>query len=277
MNTLAETRKSPFEHLHNTKLSHKFYWHFHPALELVYIEGADGQRVVGDHISEYSESDLVLIGPDIPHVNIDHGVSTSYHKEILHLKPNFKDHILDALPELKQIDRLLELSKYGIAFYGTTKTEVGALLKQLHSQEPFAYFINVLTILKRLSTSNEFRLLHKTPYVNSYNQKEQERLGAIYAFVDARYQGKITIDEVAQLCELTKSAFCRYFKKNTGNTFIQFLNQYRVSQAKRHLAKGKTVSETCFICGFESLSYFNRSFKKITGENPSHYRREHRV
>ncbi len=269
LETISQDSKSSFRLMHDPKLNHLFYWHFHPELELVYIEGAKAKRHVGDHISEFKESDLVLIGSNIPHLNFDHGITTNYRQEVLHIAPAFKDQTLDALPELKQIDRLLELSKYGIAFSGVTKTEVGALLKELYTLEPFAFFMSVMTILKRLSTSKEFELLHKTPFINKYNEKEQKRLRTIYAFIDERYQGKISLNEVANLCNLTKPAFCRYFKKNTGSTFIQFLNQYRVSQAKRYLLLGNNVTETCFACGFESLSYFNRSFKKIVGENPS--------
>lgn len=275
LETLPPDSKSPFRLLHDPKLSHLFYWHFHPELELVYIEGASAKRHVGNHISQFEDSDLVLIGGNIPHLNFDHGVTTSYRKEVLHIKQNFKQNILEALPELKEINRLLELSKYGIAFHGATKTEVGVLLKELHTLAPFAFFMSVMTILKRLSTSKEFELLHKTPFVNKHNHKEQKRLRAIYALIDERYQGKISLDEVAGLCNLTKPAFCRYFKKNTGSTFIQFLNQYRVSQAKRYLLLGNNVTETCFACGFESLSYFNRSFKKIVGENPSRFKKKH--
>ena len=273
LETISQDSKSSFRLMHDPKLNHLFFWHFHPELELVYIEGANAKRHVGDHISEFNENDLVLIGSNIPHLNFDHGITTNYRQEVLHIAPSFKDQTLDALPELKQIDRLLELSKYGIAFSGVTKTEVGALLKELYTLEPFAFFMSVMTILKRLSTSKEFELLHKTPFINKYNEKEQKRLRTIYAFIDERYQGKISLDEVASLCNLTKPAFCRYFKKNTGSTFIQFLNQYRVSQAKRYLLLGNNVTETCFACGFESLSYFNRSFKKIVGENPSAFKK----
>lgn len=274
LESIAPNSKSPFKLLHDPKLNHLFFWHFHPELELVYIEGATAKRHVGDHISEFKNSDLVLIGANIPHLNFDHGVTTSYRKEVLHIKPSFKENTLDALPELKQIDRLLELSKYGIAFYGETKKEIGGLLKTLHLLEPFEFFMAVIAILKKLSESTEFELLHTKPFVNRYNKKEQERIRKIYALIDERYQGKVPLEEVAAICNLTKEAFCRYFKKTTGSTFISFLNQYRISQAKRLLLSGKNVSETCYECGFESLSYFNRSFKKITGENPSAFRKK---
>lgn len=273
LETISPDSKSPFRLLHNPKLSHLFYWHFHPELELVYIEGADAKRHVGDHISNFEGSDLVLIGSNIPHLNFDHGVTTSYRKEVLHIKPGFKDNVLRDYPELKQLDRLLDLSRYGVAFHGKTKEEVGTLLKKLYQLEPFDLFISVLNILKRLSQSKEFQLLHKTPYVNKLKNKEQKRMRKIYSHIDERYQEKITLDEMANLCGLTKPAFCRYFKKTTGSTFVSFLNQYRISQAKRLLLMGKNVGEACFECGFESLSYFNRSFKKVTGENPSVFKK----
>ncbi len=277
LETIAPNSKSPFRLLHDPKLSHLFYWHFHPELELVYIEGANAKRHVGEHISEFEESDLVLIGSNIPHLNFDYGVTTNYRKEVLHIKPLFKENILELLPELKQIERLLELSRYGIAFHGETKKEIGALLKTLHQLEPFEFFMTIITILKKLSASKEFILLHKKPYVNRFSTKEQERIRKIYALIDSRYHEKIALDEVASTCNLTKEAFCRYFKKSTGSTFVSFLNQYRISQAKRLLLKGNNVSETCFACGFESLSYFNRSFRKITGENPSAFKNRMRI
>lgn len=277
LESISPESKSPFRLLHDPKLNHLFYWHFHPEFELVYIEGASATRHVGNHISQFTDSDLVLIGSNIPHLNFDHGVTTSYRKEVLHIKPTFKEDFVAQFPELQSLERLLELSKYGLVFKGATKNEIGILLKELHLLTPFDFFMQSLHILKKLAQSKEFELLHKQPYVNRYNKKEQNRIREIYALVDEQYQNKITVDEVAALCNLTKPAFCRYFKKATGSTFISFLNQYRISQAKRLLLMGKNISETCYACGFESLSYFNRTFKKITEENPSEFKKRHIV
>ncbi len=272
LESISPASKSPFRHLHDPKLNHLFYWHFHPEYELVYIEGASATRHVGNHVSQFTNSDLVFIGSNIPHLNFDHGVSTNYRKEVLHIKPFFKDSLINEIPELMAIDRLLELSKYGLAFSEKTKKKVAPLLMGLHLLQPFELFMHAFQILQILSQSTDFELLHNKPYVNRYSKKEQERIRQIYAMVDERYQNKIHVEEVAALCNLTKPAFCRYFKKATGNTFINFLNQYRISQAKRLLLLGKNVSETCYDCGFESLSYFNRTFKKVTGENPSSFK-----
>lgn len=272
LETISPESKSPFRLMHDPKLNHLFYWHFHPEFEIVYIEGASATRHVGDHISQFEDDDLVLIGSNIPHLNFDHGVTSTYRKEVLHIKPSFKESFISQFPELQSLNRLIELSKYGIAFSGSTKKEIGVLMKQLHELPPFEFFMQAMNILKKLAASKEFEILHTNPYINRYSKKEQERIREIYMLVDERYQNKITVEEVAQLCNLTKPAFCRYFKKATGNTFISFLNQYRVSQAKRLLLMGKNISETCYACGFESLSYFNRTFKKVTYENPSDFK-----
>ncbi|MBC6997768.1 helix-turn-helix domain-containing protein [Cytophaga sp. FL35] len=273
LETITPASDSTFRLLHDPKLNHLFYWHFHPEYELVYIEGASATRHVGDHISTFEGSDLVLIGSNIPHLNFDYGVTSTYRKEVLHIKPSFKEDFISPLPELKNISRLMDLARYGIAFSGETKRQIGALMKELHQLAPFEFFMRVMQILKLLSNSKEFELLHKRPFEHSYSSKEQSRIREIYALIDERYQGKIPVEEVASMCNLSKPAFCRYFKKATNTTFIGFLNQYRISQAKRLLLMEKNVSETCFECGFESLSYFNRTFKKITGENPSDFKK----
>lgn len=266
---------SSFRIMHNPRLSDLFFWHFHPEFELVFIDGANGTRHVGDHISTYEENDLVFIGSNIPHLNFDYGVQTDYEKEVLHIKPSFKNSVFSETPELYKILQLFEMSQHGIVFLGKTKKEVGNRLKNLHRLAPFTQFLEVLHIFEILSNSNEFILLHDKPFVNKYSKKGQKRLQQIYSFIDEHYEKKITVDEIAFLCNLSKPAFCRYFKKTTGNTFIGFLNQYRISIAKKHLLMGKNVSETCYECGFESLSYFNRTFKNITKENPSIFKKRH--
>ncbi len=168
--------------------------------------------------------------------------------------------------------QLFEQSKHGIAFDGKIKADVGKKLFQLEKLKPFDQYIQILEILQMLSGSNELNLLHKQPYRNKYSERDQGRLRDIYAFVDKNYHQKITLDQVAAISNLSKEAFCRYFKKTSQYTFVEFLNRYRISQSKRLLMLGQSVGDACFKSGFESLSYFNRTFKKISEENPSDFR-----
>ena len=156
LETINPGTDSPFRLLHNPRLNDLFYWHFHPEFEIVYIEGASATRHVGDHISSYYESDLVLIGSNIPHLNFDYGVKTDYKKDVLHIKPAFKNTVIHGIPEMTAINTLFERSSYGIAFTGTTKMEVGKKMQELYALDPFDLFLEAFRILKILANSEEF-------------------------------------------------------------------------------------------------------------------------
>ncbi len=276
LENIRSDQESSFRLLHNPKLNDLFFWHFHPEYELVYIEGADGTRHIGEHISTFHQSDLVLIGSYIPHLNFDYGIKGSYRKEVLHITPTFDTHVLDHISELSGVTELLKRSQYGVAFKGETKEKIGERMKQLHALDSFDRFLEVLRIMKLLSETNpdHYDLLHNYPILSNKLKSRQLRLQTVYAFVSENYTRKISVTEAAGLLNLGNESFCRYFKKVTGTTFTTFLNQYRITQAKRLLLSGKNINETFYESGFESLSYFNRVFKKVTGENPSAYLRK---
>ena len=103
LETIRPDTNSSFRLLHNPRLNDLFYWHFHPEYELVYIDGANGTRHVGEHTSRYQESDLVLIGSNIPHLNFDYGIQTDYEKVVLQIRPAFKQKVFSEVPELSSI------------------------------------------------------------------------------------------------------------------------------------------------------------------------------
>ena len=143
------------------------------------------------------------------------------------------------IPELEAIDALFEKSKYGIVFTGKTKNVVGERLKKLHLLSPFDFFMESIQILKELAGSTDYFLLHDYPFVNKYRKKEQDRLRSIHGFVDQHYQRKISVAEVADLCNLGKEAFCRYFKKTTGKHLYQLLESVPYQSGQKVIAYGQ--------------------------------------
>lgn len=262
-----------FSMMFNPRLSDLFYWHFHPEYELVYIECASGPRHIGEHISTYVESDLVLIGSNIPHLNFDYGVKTDYRKVVVHINKEFIENHFQGIQELSPIDQLFEKSKCGLAFGGSIKKEIGDRLFELEGMNPFQQYVELIEIFGLLSEDQDVEYLHDQPVQNSVSDREQGRLRSIYSFVNNNYHKKIELSEIAGISNMTKEAFCRYFKKASNYTFIEFLNRYRISQSKRILMSGMSVSDTCYQTGFESLSYFNRTFKKVANENPKDFRK----
>ena len=275
LETIKAASNSSFQLLLDSRLNNFYFWHYHPELELNYIEGASGKRHIGEHISRYKNSSLVFIGSNIPHVNNDYGIKTDYKKTVLHIQPGFLKEALVNTPELSAVQQLFEKAKYGIAVEGKTKAKAGAMLQKLAALPVYEQFLEVLRILQLLATSAEITLLHDAPVKNQHNKKSQERLQRLYDFIAANYQRKMKLEEVAGVCHMTKIAFCRYFKQATHLTFTEFLNHYRISQAKRLLLLDKTVSDVCYECGFESLSYFNRVFKTLVLENPLAFKKRY--
>lgn len=254
------------------RLSDFYFWHFHPELELVYISADCGIRHVGTHRSEYHNGDLVLIGSDIPHLNFDYRQEDDYEMIVVHMVSDFYDQLNYSSQELKPISELLKKSGHGISFSSEVKKQVGIMLTELTQLAGFARFTHLLNILNSLAQDQEYELLHKLPYQKKYIWKEQHRLNDLYAYIDANYMNTISLEDASSICHLSKEAFCRYFKKATNQTFIQFLNAYRIAQAKRQMMSTDSLSDIAFATGFESLAYFSRVFKRMTGENPSSYR-----
>ncbi|GLU53130.1 AraC family transcriptional regulator [Dyadobacter frigoris] len=272
---IAPDEGSSFKVLLTPGLNDTFLWHFHPEYEIVYVEGTSGTRHVGDHTSIYEGSDLVFIGPNIPHLNFDYGVRTECEQVIIQMKENFLGKDFLEIPEFAAIKRLFGQSHFGLSFAGSTKQIVGEKLKILPHLDHFDQLMSLLQILRILATSDQVSVLNNTPAGNKSLQKEQFRMDSIYKYVETHFDQKPDVNFIAEQVNLTTAAFCRFFKKNVKMTFTDFVNQYRINQAKNYLLQDKTVSETCFAVGFESLSYFNKLFKKVEGENPSEFKKRY--
>ncbi len=265
---------SSFKILLTPNLNELFYWHFHAEYEIVYVEAEEGVRHVGDHISKYDRNDLALIGPNIPHLNFDYGVRTTVETVVVQMKEHFLGEHFFLLPEMASINALFERARTGLAFYGETKVEAGKKLKTLTSLSHFDQLVCLLQVFELLAQSEEWIDLKARPVASVMVFREQQRLQKIYHFIEQNYHQRIDVKEVANHSHLTLAAFCRYFKKSTHLTFTDFLNQYRINQAKKMLMKDKNVSDACYQSGFENLSHFNKTFKKFTGENPSAFRKK---
>ena len=259
--------------LFKPRLRNSFFWHYHPEYELVYVEAVTGIRHVGQHISSYTESDLVLIGSNVPHLNFDYGVKTEYHQIVVQLKENFMGDAFRETPEFSRIQQLFEKAYLGLSFYGKTKKIVAEKMTAMQQLPHFDQLLNLLEIFEILASSKEVTELNDKDTTIKLFFDDKIRMGAVYKYIHAKYDKNPDVNDVAASVHLSTSAFCRYFKKQTRMTFTDFVNQYRITQAKTLLLKGSSVTEVCYEVGFQSLSYFNKLFQKLTGENPSAFKR----
>jgi AraC-like DNA-binding protein len=204
-------------------------------------------------------------------LNFDYGVKTVAETVVIQFPEFYFEKGLSAIPEFNRVAELMEKAKAGLAFQGETKQLAGARLKKLHQLDRFNQFMELMSILQFLAESTEQVELKVRPIASQSALKQHERMHRINQFVEKNFQQSIDVASIAEEVSLTVPAFCRYFKKSTHMTYTDFVNQYRINYAKKLLLQNKTVTETCFESGFESLSYFNRVFKKLTGELPSKF------
>lgn len=273
--SIKPDQHSSFRVLVTPHLESLFYWHVHPEYEIVYIEGTNGTRHIGDHIARYEGSDLAFIGPNIPHLNFDYGVKTEHQKIVVQLNEDFLGKDFLQTPELAAVKKLFQAANTGLIFKGKTKEVVGEKLKKLILLQGFQQLIALLDIFQTLAQSTETDPLSIQPLSNQRAFKEQQRLKNVHNFIEQNYAQSIDFKAVTRIANLSNAAFCRYFKRMTGITFTDYLNQYRINQAKQLLLQDHTVTEACYACGFENLSYFNKSFKRWVGENPLGFKKRH--
>ncbi|MFB9845353.1 helix-turn-helix domain-containing protein [Mucilaginibacter ginsenosidivorans] len=259
--------------LFSPRLRNTFLWHYHPEYELVYVEADAGIRHVGSHISGYTQSDLVFIGGNLPHLNFDYRLRSEYHQVVIQLREDFMGNAINTSPEFSVINQLFKRSASGVAFYGETKTIAAQRLKRLENLSSFYQLMELMDIFLFLANSTEYQVLNGDDLSLRFFLKDKIRMGAIYEYIDANYNRKPDVNVVAEKVYLTTPAFCRYFKRQTNMTFTDFVNQYRIDMAKNLLMQDKNITETCYAVGFESLSYFNKLFNKIVGQNPSEFKR----
>lgn len=251
------------------------FWHFHPELELLYINKANGKRHIGSHLSYFNNSQLILIGASLPHSGFTDRFTTNGSETIIQFKENFLgDHFLK-IPEAKLIKTLFERAKKGILFNGDTKKTVGPKIEALLNKEGMERIIGFLEILKDLAFSKNYTLLNVGGFAFEIEPQDNRKIDIIFGHVNKNFKQPIPLDEIAKKVSMTVPAFCRYFKKATEKTFTQFVNEFRIVYATKLLAENPTsITDISFESGFNNFSHFNKLFKKFTGKSPLKYRNE---
>lgn len=261
--------ESSFKILYHHVMPEVFLWnyHYHPEFELVFVFDGIGRRHVGNHVSYYEHGDLVLIGSNLPHSGFGYGALGKHEELVI----QFKRELIPEIAEFETVNQLLKKAQYGVSFSESVKIRLEEDIRKIKSLDPFERYICLLHILKKLAIESDYQILNSTQYQISDFSKDQNRVLKIFEFVEKNFANDINTQQVAELSNLTLPAFCKYFKKNLGVSFTDFLNEYRINQACIFLTKGQSVSNVAFLCGFNSLSYFSRTFKYFKKISPREF------
>lgn len=264
-----------FQKFDEEKTNKNNVWHYHPEIELVYVNGGSGKRQIGSHVSYYTDGDLILIGSNLPHCGFTDNLTGNISETVIQMKLDFLGNDFFDIPEMAKIQTLFATANNGVTFSGKTKRKIGEKIEVLEYQTDFQRLLSILNILNELASSSEFKLLNAEGFSLETDIKDNDRINIVFNHVKNNFREEITLEEIANMVSMTIPSFCRYFKKITKKTFIQFVNEYRLVHASKLLAeKPMSITEVCFECGFNNFSHFNKSFKAFTGQNPSEYRNQ---
>lgn len=238
-------------------------------------------RFVGDCISSFSSGDMVFLGPNLPHVwrNPDAyyaATKTETDVEAICLQFDydaFGKGFFD-IPEMSSIKKLLILSKRGLRILGHAHSEIATCLVEMLESGSFPRLLSLLHVLSVLASTKEVEALTHPSFTYSNYRQAHERMGRVFEYISNNYKNNITLEEVSKQARMSKAGFCKHFKKTTLKTFVQYLNEVKINYASQLLQEDNlTISEICFKTGFNNLSYFNRTFKSITGKTPKEYQK----
>lgn len=251
----------------------EFKWHYHPEYELTLITKGTGKRLVGDSYENFESGDLVLIGSGLPHTWVsDQRKKSRSTAVVIQFSGDFIHSFLQ-WPEFSGIGRLLETASYGSHFSAKHTKAVAEYINALPAKQGVERVTGLLHILSQLSAQRSVRLA--SAFFNSAKGKETEkRINKVCQYIQKHARGPISLADTAALVHLSASAFCRFFKRVTGKTFSDYVNDVRIGNACSLLTESdKTIAEIAFETGFESLTYFNRIFLKKKGSTPREFRK----
>jgi AraC-like DNA-binding protein len=252
-------------------------FHFHKECQMTYIVKSEGRRIIGDSLDTFSSDELTFIGSDLPHVwhndNQDLDTNHSAASMALFFDPEKLVAAFSHFFSTSRLEHFLTLSKRGLLFDGQLKDDLKDILYKMVQAEGIPKTILLLELFHKILNAEDYTFLSSSGYTNTYIAKDNEKIDRIFRHVFDNFAKEINLDDVSKIANMTKHAFCRYFKTRTQRTFIQFVNEVRVSQACKLIGEDNSqIGNIAYDCGFNSLSNFNKIFKSIKGSTPTEYK-----
>lgn len=259
----------------------RFPFHFHNLCELVLIVESFGKRVVGDHVGNFKAGDLVLIGPNLPHVWINDSSFTEAAQQrvravVVYFSTDLLLQLSDEEVAVQEARDLIKNASRGLRFRGSTLVKARSKLLLLPHRHGLRKIFGFLEILQILFESKDHEHLASVGFKSySFSPGDAKKIDLVYQFVLRNFQRDVRLSEVAALVNMSPSAFSRFFRLRTKLSFSRFLNDVRIGHACKLLQTEElTIAEVCYQSGYNNLANFNKFFKLITAFTPTCYRKE---
>ena len=252
-------------------------WHQHDEYELHLVTATRGRMFIGDFIGNFEPGNLVLTGPRLPHnwvtTEYEEGDAAPLRDRCLIFLDNPIRHAAEYIPEMRSVFPLLERAKNGIQFFGISDS-VSKHLDQIRDTQGARRMAAFMELLSDLAQHENYRLLSSAQLQNFGDHKAQSRISEIVDYISDNFHQHLYMGDVAERFGMSESRFSRYFRKETGNSFTDFVNQIRVNKACQLLTEtDKYISTICYEVGFNTVANFNRRFGELRDMTPTEFRK----
>jgi AraC-like DNA-binding protein len=252
-------------------------WNFHPEIEIHLLRRSSGMAFVGDYIGEFGPGHLTVVGKNLPHdwvTAVSPGEVIEGRDILIQFHPDRIRELIRLVPEFSDLDSFFRLSDRGLVFHGTTRAQAAKLMEKMGRLSGFPRFALFVQLLELLGSSNEYEVLSSPEFAPKLDAETLDVLQRSLIYIFEHIASDIHLVEVADLAGMSESAFSRFFKKNTGNSFTDHVNKLRIWQACKLLAESDMpITDICFEVGYLNISNFNRIFLRQHKITPSAYRR----
>ncbi|MBN2296786.1 MAG: helix-turn-helix domain-containing protein [Pirellulales bacterium] len=247
-------------------------WHLHPQTELLLVKQGTGTWLVGDYIGTFESPQLMLFGSNLPHC-----FQTVKPSKGLVLQFAFdSDRGLWKSPEIESLRALCSRGSRGICFPKHIALSVEKKLMMISrcgSVSRLAHFLEIMGILVDVP-NDKCELLSRKEFSIPSVSIHHKAIDRVIQYTIERYAENITLDDVLKVAHMSKPTFSRQFKRHTGKTFVDFLNEIRLDQVRHALLETEeSISRIALESGFGNLSHFNRLFRRHFRLSPSEFRK----
>lgn len=244
--------------------------HTQSSFEISYVMKGRGARTMGAVSEPFQEGDLVMVPPGLSHGwsfdprYVDAGGCIE--NITFFFSSGFLEHLMDLFPDMAAAVMKIEELSGAVVFSGEKREALARLLLEVDACRGKERAVPVLRLLLLASELDGLAMTVSPAIPGS----PARRLEKVRIYLACNYKRAVSIEEVAAYAGMNRSAFCSFFKRHTGTTFISALNAYRVERACEMLTQGAAlVEEIAGECGFRDTSYFIKVFKKLKGATPA--------
>ncbi|HVW98292.1 MAG TPA: AraC family transcriptional regulator [Mucilaginibacter sp.] len=255
------------------------YLHRHAEIQITWIQKGEGTLLAGNNMHVFKPGEIYMIGANLPHLfKSDPAYFLPDNQQevrtvTIFFNPSGRLSALFSLPEMKTVLAFMEQNPGGFKIPDNRYAEVASRILTIQQSGGAAQLHQFIELLNVLSTMDSLLPLSSGSYAFPMTDPEGMRIASVYNYIMQNYNSALTLEDVAMQAHLTPTAFCRYFKKHTRHTLVNFVNKVRVNEACKMLVNGstKSIASIAYSCGFNSITNFNYVFKSITGVSPRDY------